>query len=186
MKHKMIIDMTTDRIIWFSSDMEENAFPDGNSVILYHDGDLPEDMNRNNCWTFRYRNKKITKIENDTNKELPLIELNRTSIRDFVKKTIFNKRQSNFPASIYDFFIHNSIKNEMEKDQAGLWAEVMKDAFSQEFQKLIFSEAFDLEMYLAKTEKLKIFTMKKINEAKTSEELFEIKGKFIEALEKID
>jgi hypothetical protein len=186
MKHKMIIDMTTDRIIWFSSDMEENAFPDGNSVILYHDGDLPEDMNRNNCWTFRYRNKKITKIENDTNKELPLIELNRTSIRDFVKKTIFNKRQNNFPASIYDFFIHNSIKNEMEKDQAGLWAEVMKDAFSQEFQKLIFSEAFDLEMYLAKTEKLKIFTMKKINEAKTSEELFEIKGKFIEALEKID
>ncbi len=186
MKYKMIIDITTDRIIWFSSDMEENSFPDGNSVILYYDGNLPEDMNRNNCWTFRYKNKKITKIENAINEELPLIELNRASIKDFVKKTIYNKRQSNFPASIYDFFIHNSIKNEMEKGQLGLWAEVMKDAFSQELQKLIFSEAFDLEMYLAKTEKLKIFTMKKINEAKTSEELFEIKGKFIETLEKME
>lgn len=185
MKYKLVVDMTTDRIIWFSSNLNETVFSDDSSSIAFYEGDIPNEMNSNNCWKFRFKNQKIQIDKEPENEELPLLELNRKSLKEFVKKEIYNKRRNNFPASIYDFFIHNSVKKEMESGQPGLWAEVMREAFSEELQKIVLSDSLDLEMYLAKTEKLKIFTMKKLNTALTNEELFDIKSKFLDALEKI-
>lgn len=57
--YRLIVDLTTDRIIYFTDDASQSLTTDNHSVLATYVGDLPPGLYHNTCWSFIYRDKKI-------------------------------------------------------------------------------------------------------------------------------
>ena len=61
--YRLLIDLATDRVIWYTEDLNAQLHTDEHSVQAEYVGDLPTDMTYANAWNFVYRNKILTNTE---------------------------------------------------------------------------------------------------------------------------
>lgn len=100
-KYRLIVDLPTDRIVWFTTDLETALYTDKQSVQAEYEGELPEGMTVLNAWNYRLRNQRIEAPNPTAAQRVPLVEQNRTSIREFVQSKfngLINARINQTPA----------------------------------------------------------------------------------------
>lgn len=57
--YRLIVDLTTDRILYFTADPLIELATDLHSVKATYEGELPAGLTTTNCWSFVYRDRKI-------------------------------------------------------------------------------------------------------------------------------
>ncbi len=86
--HTLVIDIATDRIVYFTDDPVADLFTDEYSALATYDGVLPEELTNKNCWGFIYRNKKIISPPKQAANGVKTLEQNKEWLRDYLKKKI--------------------------------------------------------------------------------------------------
>lgn len=192
MKIRLLVDLATDRIIWYTSDLEASIQNDEHSAIAEYDGDLPAGLTLQNSWNYGYRNKKVILL-NTTAAKPTLLESNRTSIRKLLVDKINEKRATINLQIRYDDYVELLTYNDAyafnglnENDLIWLKlaakhqdlpvhqaAETVKFSFNEKRRVLFATEDLFLEMN------------KRITQATTSDELFVIRAEVMDKIGKI-
>lgn len=182
MKHRLLIDLATDRIIWYTSDLETPINNDDHSAIAEYDGDLIEGMTLQNCWNYGYRNKVLSLFNTPAVKPT-LLESNRSSIRqllidkinekratikfnlrysDYTELLIYNEAQLFNGTNLLDLeWLALAIKHTgLDTEQA---IKIIKFDFNAKRKMLLITEDLYLEM------------INRIKTAATNDELFQIR-----------
>lgn len=79
-KYRLIIDIATSRVIFFTSDPAVPLQTDEFSVLAEHDGEIPPDMVVNNSWRFTYKNQQFNNSLATKPAAPTLIDKNRASL----------------------------------------------------------------------------------------------------------
>ena len=192
MKIRLLVDLATDRIIWYTSDLEASIQNDEHSAIAEYDGDLPAGLTLQNSWNYGYRNKQVILL-NTTAAKPTLLESNRTSIRKLLVDKINEKRATINSQIRYDDYVELLTYNDAyafnglnENDLIWLKlaakhqdlpvyqaAETVKFSFNEKRRVLFATEDLFLEMN------------KRITQATTSDELFAIRAEVMDKIGKI-
>ena len=184
MKYRLLIDLATDRIIWYTSDLETPINNDDHSAIAEYDGDLIEGMTLQNCWNYGYQNKVLSLFNKPAVKPT-LLESNRSSIRQLLIDKINEKRASIKFNLRYSDYVELMTYNEaqlyngsnlldlqwlslaIKHGDAGIDTEqaikIIKFDFNEKRNILLLTETFYLE------------TLDQIKKATTNDELFQIR-----------
>jgi hypothetical protein len=192
MKIRLLVDLATDRIIWYTSNLEEPIQNDEHSAIAEYDGDLPEGLTLENSWNYGYRNKEV-KLLNVTQAKPTLLESNRGSIRKLLVDKV-NERRARIKSSMkYDDYIELLTYNDayayngMNLDDL-IWLKLeVKHRGLQPAQvaELIKFEVSDKRSVLLATEDLYLEMDKRITNATTNDELFAVRTEVMDKIGKI-
>lgn len=123
-KYKFIVDISTDRIIYFTEDENESLITDEYSGCATFSGDLPKGFTSKNCYTFKYKDQQIVNNEVfipansftalKSNKLAALENLN-TAVKVVI---------DNASVFFFDSYLLNDAKNFMNQKTDGQWLDV--------------------------------------------------------------
>lgn len=75
---KMVLDIATMRVIYFTTDISEHLTQVDKTLIYEYDLDIPEGMTLKNCWNYRLvGNRLVNTVTNSVAPKISLIESNR-------------------------------------------------------------------------------------------------------------
>lgn len=192
MRYRLLVDVATDRIIWYTTDMSATIQNDDHSAIAEYEGDEPEGMNPGNSWNYGFKNQKIVLL-NKPRETIPLVESNRASIRKFLIEKINDKRSKlKFDLRYADYvellmyndaYNYNGVNIEQlpwlqlsvkhSKLPPEKEVERIKFLFSEKHQALLMTEDLYLEM------------INRINTATNNDQLFEIRNEIFKRIDEI-
>lgn len=192
MKIRLLVDLATDRILWYTTDLESPLANDDHSAIAEYDGELPNGITLQNAWNYGYKNKKVILL-NKPQVKPTLLESNRTSIHKLLIDKVNEKRSAIKSITKYDDYIELLTYNDAyafnglnENDLIWLKlaakhqdlpvhqaAETIKFSFNEKRRVLFATEDLFLEMN------------KRITQATTSDELFAIRAEVMDKIGKI-
>ena len=182
MKYRLLIDLATDRIIWYTSDLDTPINNDDHSAIAEYDNDLPNGMTLQNCWNYGYRNKVLSLFNTPAVKPT-LLESNRTSIRQLLIDRINEKRATikfNLRYSDYtELMIYNEAQlfngtNLLDLEWLSL-AIKYTGVDTEQAIKIIKYDFNEKRKILLITEDLYLEMINRIKDATTNDELFQIR-----------
>lgn len=192
MKIRLLVDLATDRIIWYTSNLEEPIQNDDHSAIAEYDGDLPEGLTLENSWNYGFKNKEI-KLLNVTQAKPTLLESNRSSIRKLLVDKV-NERRAKIKSSLrYDDYIELLTYNDAYayngmnlNDLIWLKLEVKHRGLQPaQAAELIKFEVSSKRSVLFATEDLYLEMDKRITDATTNDELFAVRTEVMDKMGKI-
>lgn len=192
MKYRLLVDVATDRIIWYTTDLSAAIQNDDHSAIAEYEGEAPEGMTPGNSWNYGLKNQKIILL-NKTKETVPLVESNRASIRKFLIDKINDKRSKlKFDLRYADYIellTYNEAYNyngvnidqlpwlQLSAKHSTLSVEKeverIKFSFNQKQQALLMTEDLHLEM------------ITRINAASDNDQLFEIRNEIFKRIDEI-
>jgi hypothetical protein len=133
-KTRIILDISTNRIIFFTKDYNQTLIVDENTVLYDYTKPLPENLTISNCWNFRLNGQTIeeTKYVNQNLKESELSFNKKTFIKQInarlneeIEKLIFELEYSEFrvqearsPGSNLILIKEFASQNKMSVDEA--------------------------------------------------------------------
>lgn len=91
---RVLIDIESNRVIWFSEDDETLICTERTALINYTDP-LPVGITRQNCWNWVLRERKIVPVEIPQPEKL--VEINRRQAEKLLYRKIAEKRQQIAP-----------------------------------------------------------------------------------------
>lgn len=91
-KYRLIVDLATNRVIYYTADSQQKLYTDQYSVMAEYDAALPEDITPMNAWGFRYRDKVLTKADIKQQERVDLLVLNRASMQTFILHEVAKKK----------------------------------------------------------------------------------------------
>jgi hypothetical protein len=192
MKYRLLVDIATDRLIWYTTDLEAHIQNDEHSAIAEFEGTLPEGITLGNCWNYGFRNKEVILL-NHPAKKVSLLESNRTSIRKFLVDKINEKRSSlTFNVRYADYVEMLTYNDSYCYNGTNLkdlpWLQLASKNSSLTVEQLVEKIKFDFNIKrqaLYQTEELFLEMNEKITNAQTNDELFDIRTAIFERIGKI-
>jgi hypothetical protein len=178
---RLIIDIATNRVTYFTADMEQTFTLNEHVAMRDWLEDLPADMKLGNCWNWRVEGNKLVNTEANANASpLPLLEQNKNKVRQLLIEKINDARRPYFSKSVGGDYIRERklkeaqdgngpmvelIANEQYKDIATVCAEILA--------------AYRKYSYvMIRSEELKMKYLRAINEAKEDKVLWAIRDEF--------
>jgi len=114
MKHKLAIDLSTDRVIWFTPDLDYDIQIDERSAVTLYDGPLPSDMTVTNCWGWVYRERQLVRSSPRPSR-VSRMEQNRTDTLEWIRSQVFDFRHRRYNRDSYTLLLEYS-QNRLPKD----------------------------------------------------------------------
>jgi len=185
-KLHLIIDLATNRVVYFTEDLDARLTTDEHTAIAVFEGDIPKGMNLHNCFNYRYVNKELSNTIKEPAPVESLLEQNRKSISKFVNEKIeqkfaklgLDKFQSEFYRCLLEELNHNpdglrfieqfQIENNMPSTDSTL--------------SFIQNEMQQYRTQIIRLGILKLNWQTTVDNAKTSEELFDLRDRVFETL----
>lgn len=88
-KTTLVIDLTTDRVIWFTSDeLFKVEKPDEHSALYEFTGELPEKMKPTNCFNYKLVRDKLVLAVSKNKTEASLLDTNKSAVIAEVKRLV--------------------------------------------------------------------------------------------------
>ena len=175
--YKLIVDISTSRILWFTSNVKDNVNYDSDSSIAFFQGEMPPDINLENCWKYVFLDKKIIKKTQEVGEGRSLFELNKESVASFIEEKIKEARLKKYPVSIFDFYINYFCQTKNNNRWLGLFNKSNIDG-----EQVTKKETQELENFLFNTESLKLFALSCLDKAQDNKEVFAIKTNFLKEI----
>jgi hypothetical protein len=188
-KFRLLIDLATDRIIWYTDDADTVINTIESAIQAEFTGELPEKMTTANCWNFRYKDQIITDTTPVDPVRISLLDQNRESIDKFVVDKIesLGKNLKSAHTAYYNLMLYEAaIKFKQNDRSMAEWINLIKE--DQDFENddqavdWIISRESTHRDFMFKTDSLKRRTVKKIRAATTNNELFQIRLDFLKAI----
>lgn len=88
--YRLIIDIATNRIIYFTDDADKELFTDDYSALVSYNGELPAELSISNSWLYRFSNQQIVKPPANPNAK-SLLDKNKASIKTMIQQRIAAK-----------------------------------------------------------------------------------------------
>lgn len=112
---KLAVDLATDRVIWFTSDLDFDIQTDERSAIATYQGAIPRGMTASNCWNWIFRDQTLTRA---TPKPVRVsrMEQNRADTLAWIRQQIFEFRDRRYHRDIYTLLLEwtqNRLPREM-------------------------------------------------------------------------
>ncbi len=183
-KYRLIIDLATDRVIYFTQDVEQNLFSDNNSVMASYDNELPPGMTQFNCRNFKFVNQQLINTVEQGTIPLPLLELNREALQLFADEE-FRKKTALFFLPVTEDIMKKEAESTLAGGWPGKWLELTRTSTEQTFRDLAtdFLESYEKKLdLLYRLEFMKKAFKKEIDGASTNDQIFEIKARLSRAL----
>jgi hypothetical protein len=192
MKIRLLVDLATDRILWYTTDLVSPLHNDEHSAIAEYDGELPEGITLQNSWNYGYKNKQILLLNKQPVKPT-LLESNRTSIHKLLVDKVNEKRASIKSQVRYDDYIELLTYNDAyayngTNTEDLIWLKLAskhKDLTAVQAAEVIKFEFNEKRRVLFATEDLYLEMDKRIKNATTNEELFAVRTEVMEKIGKI-
>jgi len=192
--YRLLIDLETNRVIWFTNNTEDTIVTDSRTAIATFTGNLPEKLTVTNCWNFVFKDKKLVNTVKETDKPVSLLEQNRNSISKYCTDLCDIKLTKKLPVNLY-----LKCLNELTLKEANLvlevpdapvrWLNLVKNnlaiASNKEAAVHVLQQEQLFQDILYKIVAFKADYLKQIKNATTSEELFAIKEKLSAALDEL-
>jgi hypothetical protein len=185
-KFRLLIDLATDRIIWYTDDADTVINTIESAIQAEFTGELPEKMTTANCWNFRYKNQIIVDTTPVEPVRISLLDQNRESISKFVVDRIEFLRRSLTLSHVtyYNIILYEAATKFKQNDRSmSEWLNLIKE--DQDFEtddqaaEWIVSREHANRDFMLKTDLLKRQTLKRIRAATTNDELFQIRLDFL-------
>lgn len=184
-KYQLIVDLATDRIVFFTADLEQQLYTDEHCSLALYDSELPLGMTQRNSWNYVFRNQRLT------NTVVPkpaqeLLELNRESMIKTVNLHHSELKQLSFSDQL---IMQQTLKEAMtDIDGSSKWIELYRlkhGLETYEDAKIAVVAHVNSEVEsLYRLEKLKVDTITKLKMALTNNEIFIIRDEFLETVKK--
>lgn len=192
MKIRLLVDLATDRILWYTTDLESPLNNDEHSAIAEYDGELPEGITLQNSWNYGYKNKQIVLL-NKPQVKPTLVESNRTSINKLLLDKVNEKRATIKSLIRYDDYVELLIYNDAYAYNGAnledlVWLKLAakhKEITPVQAIEVIKFEFNEKRRILFATEDLYLEMSKRIKSATTNEELFAIRTEVMDKIGKI-
>ena len=185
MKYKLLVDIHSNRVVYFTANISEHTEIDDNLYICYLDDELPskpKQMTQFNAWSWKWNSIKNELFFADavnTTKET-LFDQNKKAAFNTLLNVVNTARTSLYSQYKFDDVVNNFIFRELFLDEdkqtylttiasiRGVDASVVRSEFEAKRKKI--------EDILFLTEVTKQLFTKQIQDAKTSDELYEIRN----------
>ena len=192
MKIRLLVDLATDRILWYTTDLESPLNNDEHSAIAEYDGELPEGITLQNSWNYGYKNKQIVLL-NKPQVKPTLVESNRTSINKLLLDKVNEKRATIKSLIRYDDYVELLIYNDAyayngENLEDLVWLKLAakhKELTPVQAIEVVKFEFNEKRRILFATEDIYLEMSKRIKNATTNEELFAIRTEVMDKIGKI-
>lgn len=192
MKIRLLVDLATDRILWYTTDLQSPLNNDEHSAIAEYDGELPEGITLQNSWNYGYKNKQIVLL-NKPQVKPTLVESNRTSINKLLLDKVNEKRATIKSLIRYDDYVELLIYNDAYAYNGAnledlVWLKLAakhKEITPVQAIEVIKFEFNEKRRILFATEDLYLEMSKRIKSATTNEELFAIRTEVMDKIGKI-
>lgn len=80
----LVIDLATDRVIWFTDELDQVLTPDDCAVQAIFEGDIPKQMTVRNCWNYRLRNQELKSTAKPVLPAQTLLAANRQAVLTYI------------------------------------------------------------------------------------------------------
>lgn len=192
MKIRLLVDLATDRILWYTTDLESPLNNDEHSAIAEYDGELPDGITLQNSWNYGYKNKQIILLNKQQVKPT-LLESNRSSIRKLLIDKV-NERRAVIKSQIrYDDYVELLTYNDAYAYNGTniddlIWLKLEakhKELPPEQVVEIVKFEFNEKNRVLFATEDLYLEMSKRITNATTNDELFAVRTEVMEKIGKI-
>jgi hypothetical protein len=192
MKIRLLVDLATDRILWYTTDLQSPLNNDEHSAIAEYDGELPEGITLQNSWNYGYKNKQIVLLNKPPVKPT-LVESNRTSINKLLIDKVNEKRATIKSVTRYDDYVELLIYNDAYAYNGAnledlVWLKLAakhKEITPVQAIEVVKFEFNEKRRILFATEDLYLEMSKRIKNATTSDELFAVRTELMDKIGKI-
>lgn len=192
MKIRLLVDLATDRILWYTTDLESPLNNDEHSAIAEYDGELPEGITLQNSWNYGYKNKQIILLNKPQIKPT-LLESNRTSIHKLLVDKVNEKRATIKSIIRYDDYVELLMYNDAYAYNGAnledlIWLKLAakhKELTPVQAIEVIKFEFNEKRRVLFATEDLYLEMNKRIKNATTNDELFAVRTEVMDKIGKI-
>lgn len=192
MKIRLLVDLATDRILWYTTDLESPLNNDEHSAIAEYDGELPEGITLQNSWNYGYKNKQIILL-NKPQVKPTLLESNRTSIHKLLVDKVNEKRATIKSIVRYDDYVELLMYNDAYAYNGAnledlIWLKLAakhKELTPVQAIEVIKFEFNEKRRVLFATEDLYLEMNKRIKNATTNDELFAVRTEVMDKIGKI-
>jgi hypothetical protein len=174
---RLVIDISTNRVIYFTEDMEKLLTLNQHTAMRDWLEPLPADMKLNNCWDWRLKGDTLEYTVKDPAPAETLLEQNKKNVRQLLMDRINAARKPHFSAYVGNDWIKNK---RIEEANAGGGPLLLAEAATKNKElSVLIREVLDADrtfsQVMIKTETLKIQYQKAINEATEESVLWELR-----------
>jgi hypothetical protein len=114
MKYKLLVDCHSDRIVFFTDNIDQELTLDDNVYVCYSDKELPEDMSLSNCWNWKWNSVEETLFVPEVKVDKKdVFEHNKESVRFTLKTIINNTRRTLYDDYVMDEHVRLQIFKEL-------------------------------------------------------------------------
>jgi hypothetical protein len=117
---RLIIDIATNRVTYFTDDMEKPLTLNTHVAIRDWLEPLPTDMKLNNCWNWRVKGNILENTEGPPKTPETLFEQNKKSVKQLLIDKIDDARRKHFPKTIGDEWIKKQLLSEAQQGSGAL------------------------------------------------------------------
>lgn len=103
---KLALDLATDRVIWFTSDLEFDIQTDERSAVAWYHGQLPANMTASNCWDWVLRDQELIRTSPRPVRTSRL-EQNREDTLDWIRQQVFDFRDRRYRRDAYTLLLES-------------------------------------------------------------------------------
>jgi len=192
MKIRLLVDLATDRILWYTTDLDSPLGNDEHSAIAEYDGELPAGITLQNAWNYGYKNKKVILLNKPAIKPT-LVESNKTTIHKLLVDKVNEKRATIKSVTRYDDYVELLTYNDSYAYNGSniedlIWLKLAakhKDLPAEQAAEVVKFEFNEKRRVLFATEDLFLEMDKRIKNATTNDELFAVRTEVMEKIGKI-
>lgn len=178
---RLIIDIATNRVTYFTTDMEQTFTLNEHVTMRDWLEDLPADMKLNNCWNWRIAGDKLENTEiNSAPPALSLFEQNKNKVRQLLVEKINDARRPYFSKVVGGDYIRERKLKEAQEGAGPLVEQIANSQFKQLSTVCaeIIASYRKFAYVMTRTEELKLQYQKEINECKEEAVLWKIRDEF--------
>jgi hypothetical protein len=178
---RLIIDIATNRVTYFTTDMEQTFTLNEHVTMRDWLEDTPSDMKLNNCWNWRIEGDKLVNTEiNNNPPPLTLFQQNRNKVRNLLVEKINDARRPYFSKAVGGDYIRDRKLKEAQEGNGPMVEQLANDQ-GKDIATVcseIIAAYRKFAYVMARTEELKLKYQKAINEATQDSQLWAIRDEF--------
>lgn len=186
-KLRLIIDLATNRVVYFTSDLTEYLTVDEHTALALFEGNIPSEMSVSNCFNFTFTNKEL---KNTATKSapIPILEQNRKSIKAMINEKIEEKFNTKIQAPKFNIEFKRALLEETKIEDSELLEQYrLINNFESRTSmiELIQKEDIDHKKWVLTLGIKRINWLNRADSSTTSEELFAIRDEVFEDLKNL-
>ena len=178
---RLIIDIATNRVTYFTTDMEQSFTLNEHITVRDWLEDTPSDMTMNNCWNWRIEGDKLVNTEiNKSPPALSLFQQNKNKVRQLLTEKINDARRPYFSKAVGGDYMRERKLKEAQEGNGPLVEQIANNQYKDIATVCaeIIAAYRKFSYVMARTEELKLKYEKLINEAREDKDIWAIRDEF--------